>query len=99
MPPKQPEVKIEVFANDYAGNVQATKEALDKMPKRKIFLEARSGEADEETVQINGHITVVPRGKEVEVPEEVANILFAKMRAENKMAQTSSAQVANLEKL
>jgi hypothetical protein len=67
----------------------ATKEYLDAAPKVTIMLELRDGEYPVERVCINDNVYWVERGKKVEVPEPVADVLYAKMRAEGKLAQMS----------
>lgn len=55
-----------------------TKAHLDAQPKRKIRLPKSQNPKDPnfETVQINGYTFIIKRGEDVEVPDEVAQILY-----------------------
>jgi hypothetical protein len=55
-----------------------TKELLDMQPKRKVRLPKPQDPKDPnyETVQINGYTYTIMKGVEVEVPDEVAEVLF-----------------------
>lgn len=59
-------------------HVLTTKMMLDKQPKVKVRLPkpADSKDPNYETVQINGYTFTIMKGVEVEVPKEVAEILY-----------------------
>jgi hypothetical protein len=77
---------------------ELTKAYLDKQPKITLLLELRKDEPTEEYVSINDVQYYIPRGKEVEVPLDVAKIIKEKMRAEGKLGQVSREMMANMPK-
>jgi len=77
---------------------QLTKEYLDKQEKVSVLLQLSTGEPIEETVTINDVKFVIPRGKRVSVPLDVATMIEDKMRAEGKLAQVSKEMMANMAK-
>ncbi len=76
----------------------ATQKALDEQPTVRISLELRDGEPREETVTINDCKYVIPRGEAVDVPEQVAEMIEDKLKAERKMAQLSRVMMEKMDK-
>jgi hypothetical protein len=75
----------------------ATKKALLDMPVKTIFVPiGDAGDQPALVVTINDVAFKVPRGQDVEMPEEVYNIIVCRLKAEGRLRNESERQLQRL---
>lgn len=64
---------------------QDTLEALNKQPKKSLYIQAVDGQPPDFNVTINGVQFYIPCGKEVTVPEQVYQIIMERLESEKRL--------------
>jgi hypothetical protein len=78
---------------EYMTDVQKMKKHLEAQPKVMIMIPFEAGEKPETakhikfSVRLNGYLMEVPRGVRVEVPQQVAEVIWERLESEGRIGQ------------